>query len=106
MIEYTKLQDAIEARIADERKTLTEHYTSTCETEFMAAVEANQVFPITFKVPVHAIDADKRGATIIRQWFEKYGYRTVRTSYGTVGNILVEVHKNGTAFTRNNPMQR
>ncbi|CAM0098269.1 hypothetical protein VPHK567_0359 [Vibrio phage K567] len=100
MIKHDELRKNIEERVLEERRVLSEHYTNQCEREFMAAVKNNADFPIRIKVDVHLTDTDKKGATIIRNFFEKYDYRSVRTNYETGGTILVEIHKNGTAFTR------
>ncbi|AFN37533.1 hypothetical protein [Vibrio phage TCU-VP03-AIR1] len=102
MINHNELKQQIHAREAEEKRILIEHYTSECEKEFMHAVESGSSFPIIVKVPIHAADKDKRGATIIRTFFEEHGYRSLRTSYETGGRVLVEIHENGTNLTRMN----
>ncbi len=100
MINHNELRVQIQEREVELKRTLSEHYTKECEKEFMHAVESESNFPIKIKVQIHAADKDKRGATIIRSFFEEHGYRSLRTSYETGGSVLVEIYENGTNLTR------
>lgn len=100
MIQYDDLNTQITERDAETMRNISGHYRDGVEREFEAAVESGASFPIVFKVSIHGSDVDKKGAVVIRNFLEEFGYRSVRTSYDNAGSIKVEVYKNGTSLQR------